>query len=302
VTWPAEPVNGFMVSDHFSTSRFHLGDEFQREIEDAAYYVQQTYPEELVEEILPLKYGRERVTRDDFARFASLPDGWELPPRFEKFEKAAEFAIAHSVDRTHFAVGEKLLRERDPELFGVFLEGIDVMQHFFWEFMDPEGPGTSPSLEDRRMYGEAIERYYRFSDDLVGRLVDAGGADRAVMIVSDHGFRPDTERYADKGISGEHRRQSFFVWAGPGIPRGARFPDFDAVDVTPSILAYHCLPWGRDMDGEPALAVLEEPRLESCPPHEVDTWEVEPRERVALPAESATHDLEERIRALGYID
>jgi predicted AlkP superfamily phosphohydrolase/phosphomutase len=302
VTWPAEPVNGFMVSDHFSTSRFHFGDEFEREVEEAAYYVQQTYPEELVAEIRPLKVGRERVTRADFARFADLPEGWELPAEFRKFDKASEFAIAHSVDRTHFAVGEKLLRERDPELFGVFLEGIDVMQHFFWEFMDPEGPGTSPSLEDRRTYGEAIERYYRFSDGLVGRLVEAGGSERAVMIVSDHGFRPDTERWADKGISGEHRRQAFFLWAGPGIRRGARLPDLDAVDVTPSILAYHCVPRGRDMDGEPALAALLQTRVESCPPREVDTWEGTPRERVALPAESATRDLEERIRALGYID
>ena len=214
----------------------------------------------------------------------------------------SEFAIAHSVDRTHFAVGEKLLRERDPELFGVFLQGIDVMQHFLWEFMDPAGPGAAPSLEDRRMYGQAIERYYRFSDGLVGDLIAAGGGERAVMIVSDHGFKPDDERYEEKGISGEHRRQAFFVWAGPGIRRGARLPDFDAVDVTPSILAYHCLPTGRDMDGEPALAAFTEPRRQSCPPRAIETWEVSPRERVELPPESVTRDLEERIRALGYID
>ncbi|MGH2570395.1 MAG: alkaline phosphatase family protein, partial [bacterium] len=277
VTWPAEPVNGFIVSDHFSVSRFHLGEEFDRDIEDAMYYVQQTYPEALAEEIRPLKVGRDRVSRDDFARFANLPESWELPAQLRKFEKASEFAIAHSVDRTHFAVGEKLLRERSPELFGVFLEGIDVMQHFLWEFMDPEGVGTKPSLEDRRMYGEAIERYYRFSDGLVGRLVDAGGHERSVMIVSDHGFRPDTERWEEKGISGEHRRQAFFLWSGPGVRRGARISDFDAVDVTPTILAYHYLPWGRDMDGEPALAAFDGSRREQGPPREIETWEATPR-------------------------
>lgn len=302
VTWPAEAVNGFMVSDHFSVSRFDLGEEFAREVEDEAFYVRQTYPEELAGEIRPLKYGRDRVTREDFARFANLPADWELPREFHKFDKASEFAIAHSVDRTHFAVGEKLLRERDPELFGVFLEGIDVMQHFLWEFMDPEGPGTEPTDAERRMYGEAIERYYRFTDGLVGALVEAGGSERAVMLVSDHGFRPDTERYADKGISGEHRRQAFFLWAGPGIRRGARLDAVDAVDVTPSILAYHGLPWGRDMDGEPALGALTPSRLQSRPPREIETWEVAPLERVELPPESVTRDLEERIRALGYID
>jgi predicted AlkP superfamily phosphohydrolase/phosphomutase len=184
----------------------------------------------------------------------------------------------------------------------VFLQGIDVMQHFLWEFMDPSGPGTEPSLADRRMYGEAIERYYRYTDGLVGALIDAGGHERAVMLVSDHGFRPDTERYADKGISGEHRRQALFVVAGPGIRRGARVSDFDAVDVTPTVLAYHGLPWAEDMDGEPALAALTSRRLTSRPPRVIETWEVAPRERVELPPESVTRDLEERIRALGYID
>ena len=48
------------------------------------------------------------------------------------------------------------------------------------------------------------------------------------------------------------------------------------------------------------LETLE--RRESCPPRAIETWEVSPLERVELPPESVTRDLEERIRALGYID
>jgi arylsulfatase A-like enzyme len=122
------------------------------------------------------------------------------------------------------------------------------------------------------------------------------------MIVSDHGFRPANERYDDKNISGEHRRQAFFSWAGPGVRRGALAEDVDAVDVAPTILAYHGLPVAEDFDGEPLVALLTARRRDAYPLRTVPTWETVPRERPDLPSASATSDLEERIRALGYIE
>jgi predicted AlkP superfamily phosphohydrolase/phosphomutase len=301
VTWPAEPVNGFLVTDHFSVSRFDLGHEYDTD-PSQAFEEGQTWPEELAEEIADRKVPRQAIGRDDFARFADLPPGWTFPASFVKFDKASEFAIAHSVDRTHAGAGTELLAGRRPELFGVFLQGIDIMQHYFWEFMDPSGAGTDPDEASRRELGQAIERYYAWSDARVGDLISAGGDGRAVMIVSDHGFRPSTERWADKGISGEHRRQAFFLWAGPGIRRGEPAADFDAVDVTPSILAYHGLPIARDFDGEPALDALEDSWRESRSARPVDTYEKGPWTRGTLPEQSVSRDLEERISALGYID
>ena len=49
----------------------------------------------------------------------------------------------------------------------MFFQGIDIMQHFYWEFMDPEGPGTQPPLGERARWGGAIEQYYRFADGVV---------------------------------------------------------------------------------------------------------------------------------------
>lgn len=301
VTWPAEPVNGFLVTDHFSVSRFDLGHDYDSD-PTSAFEASQTWPEELMDEIRELKIPRQAIGRADFARFADLPPGWDFPEHFEKFDKASEFAIAHSVDRTHFAAGSRLLAERRPELFGIFFEGIDILQHYFWEFMDPAGAGTEPSAESRRELGQAIERYYAWTDGIVGGLIEAGGDGRAVMLVSDHGFRASTERWADKGISGEHRRQAFFLWAGPGIRRARSVEDFDAVDVTPTLLAYHGLPVAADFDGEPALGAMSDAWRESHAAAPIDTYETGPWPRGTLPGESAARDLEERIRSLGYIE
>jgi predicted AlkP superfamily phosphohydrolase/phosphomutase len=301
VTWPAEKVNGFMVTDHFSVSRFKLERNFES-LRNERFFERQTYPEELGREIEDLKYSHDDVTRDDLAAFAKLDADFVWPEKLRKFDRVAEFVIAHSVDRTHSRVAAKLVAERNPELLGVFFQGVDVMQHFCWEFMDPEGTGTDPPAGERARWGEAIERYYAFADGLIGSMIDAGGSKRSVLVVSDHGFRPSTERWEGKGISGEHRRQAFFVHAGPGVERGIRIDDFDAVDVTPTILAYHGLPVAHDMDGEPCLDAHTVRWRKHHPLEWIDTYETGEWDRGDLPAESLSDDLAERIRALGYVD
>jgi len=146
-----------------------------------------------------------------------------------------------------------------------------------------------------------VERYYRWTDARVGAFVDAGGDERAVMLVSDHGFQPSTERWEEMGISGEHRRESFFLFAGPGVRRGERIDGMDAVDVTPTILVYHGLPFGEDMDGRPVLDCFTEELREQRKPMVLPTLEVGDFDRAAIPDSSVARDLEERIRALGYI-
>ncbi len=302
VTWPAEAVNGFMVSDHFSVSRFDLGANFEANVEIPVLEEKQTYPEELLQEIASFKIPRHDVDRDDLARFADLPDDFVFPTTFKKFDRSSEFAIAYSVDGTHFGAGRKLLVEREPELFGIFFQGADILQHFNWEFIDPEGTGTNPTAADRRTWTKAIERYYTHADGLIGSLAEAGGDGRAMLVVSDHGFRPGTERYAQKHISGEHRRQAFFLFAGPGLQRGRIETEADAVDVTPTILAYHGLPAARDMDGTPLAGCFTEEWIAAHPPSTIDTYETSPMTRPELPTESMSEGLEERIRSLGYIE
>ena len=86
VTWPAEKVNGFMVSDHFSLSRFKVDKKF--EVRSEKFFERQTYPEELVDEIEHLKYSHDDVTREDLARFARLDEGFAMPEELEKFGDA----------------------------------------------------------------------------------------------------------------------------------------------------------------------------------------------------------------------
>lgn len=302
VTWPSEPVKGYMVSDHFSVSRFDLEATFQDVPEDPGLAEKQTFPEDLAREIEPLKVSRADIGVTDLAHFVDLPRDFVYPTSYAKFEKVSEFAIAHSLDRTHFQAAKKLLTEKPTDLFGVFFQGVDIMQHYTWEFMDPEGTETQPSIGERAAWSQAVERYYAFADGLVGQLVELGGDDRAVLLCSDHGFRPGTERYAEKNISGEHRRQAVFLFAGPGIRRNVVVEEVDAVDVTPTLLNYFGLPAARDMDGTPVTEAFAAPPTGNAAIEPIETYEIGPWKRVELPELSVAEGLEERIRALGYLN
>jgi predicted AlkP superfamily phosphohydrolase/phosphomutase len=56
----------------------------------------------------------------------------------------------------------------------------------FWRFIDRTHPMYDPAMAAK--YGDAIERVYRRSDQLVGEVLDRVGPDTTVMVLSDHGF------------------------------------------------------------------------------------------------------------------
>jgi len=66
------------------------------------------------------------------------------------------------------------------DFFHTHVMGTDRINHFLLEKMEQHDPTFAP----------AFEAYYRKVDDVIGRLVDAVGADTPLMILSDHGFCP----------------------------------------------------------------------------------------------------------------
>jgi predicted AlkP superfamily phosphohydrolase/phosphomutase len=67
----------------------------------------------------------------------------------------------------------------------VVFTGIDVIQHFFWKYMDAKDES------DRVLkYRHTIRDFYTFMDKEVGKLLEKAGDDVSVILVSDHGAGP----------------------------------------------------------------------------------------------------------------
>jgi predicted AlkP superfamily phosphohydrolase/phosphomutase len=76
-------------------------------------------------------------------------------------------------------------RLRSGTLTCVF-DGTDRIQHMFWRYIDQGHPAARGA--DGGEHKDAIEKIYRHSDELVGKVLARLHKDDLLMVVSDHGF------------------------------------------------------------------------------------------------------------------
>lgn len=75
-------------------------------------------------------------------------------------------------------------RLRKGTLTCVF-DGVDRIQHMFWRYIDKGHPAARGATNG---HADAIEKIYRHSDELVGKVMARMRKGDLMMVVSDHGF------------------------------------------------------------------------------------------------------------------
>ena len=204
----------------------------------------------------------------------------------------------------HAAATELL--ETEPWDFGaVYYECIDAVCHEFMPFHAPALPGIPP--EEAAIYGEVVNRVYRYHDAMLGRLVELAGPEARVMVVSDHGFESGSRRpHGPVEPARWHRGQGIFVLHGPGIRADVTVEGATLLDVAPTVLTAFGLPVGEDMVGKVLVnAFTESPEVVRVP-----SWEELPGEDGRLPAADAGSEEDPAVAqallaqfvALGYLD
>jgi predicted AlkP superfamily phosphohydrolase/phosphomutase len=70
-------------------------------------------------------------------------------------------------------------------------DGPDRIQHMFWRFHEDGHPALGPPgrAVDRNEYRGTIREMYKKMDQLVGRTIEEVGANDALFVMSDHGFK-----------------------------------------------------------------------------------------------------------------
>jgi arylsulfatase A-like enzyme len=142
-----------------------------------------------------------------------------------------------------------------------------------------------------------MKAYYRYTDELLGPLIDMVGDDTAIIVVSDHGFQGGTGR----GVEA-HKLDGVILMAGPGVGHG-EITGANVYDITPTTLVLMGLPPAQDMNGKVLWSALDPsiPRDKFAPL--IATYEIGDRGGDGTPLESPVdEELKERLRSLGYID
>ncbi len=282
VSWPAEEVNGTMVTDYF---RYRP--------REGSHTENLTYPEGLVDEVAPLRVLGEGVSDATAERFCDLENAMtgeeaqrldvdrmfvEMRAISDLEQKLATIKDHYASDETFAGVARHLMRTRPTDVAFVYLRGTDSMSHKFWPASFPEEVQIDVPETDIRVFGDTMERYYERADSLVGELVSEFGRNATVMLCADHGFEGPRPGRSRGGIN-DHGPIGVFVLSGDGVRSGVEIAEHSVRDITPTILALYGLPVGEDMDGEVMRDAFEDDFLREHPLTTIPTYEVnEPTE------------------------
>jgi predicted AlkP superfamily pyrophosphatase or phosphodiesterase len=324
MTQPVEPINGIMVAQTNTTDQLDVrgGKQIWKGAlrEDIP---QQVYPPERQEEMIEILHQ----TQNDLPQLMEEIFGTFRHPLSALGERLwTNCEWAFRADTTYLRIATKLAGEGwIPDLTLLYLGGPDVVCHRFWRYMQPELFAHKPTPEQIENFGGVIEEYYIYTDEALGRLMEAYGDDVTIIVVSDHGFhatnvynRFDPDDPPDDINSGHHLDgpPGIFIAAGPHIrrsPLGKAPADLERQDVpvmgsvediTPTLLAMLRIPLGADMAGKVMTDIFRDEFHVERQPRMIATHDTEEffanrqKETPVLPGD------EERLRqlrSLGYI-
>ena len=155
MTYPAEPVDGFMVSDLMTSGRHKAT----------------TYPATLKEELLS-------NTHISFDR--AVMDG---------LSETSEY-LEHLIQslETQEQVDLYLMQTRPVDVFVTVYAHTDTLQHYFWKYLDSSHPEHDPAKA--KDLSPLFETFFHRLDRVIANLWEAAGSETPLLIISDHGFGP----------------------------------------------------------------------------------------------------------------
>jgi predicted AlkP superfamily phosphohydrolase/phosphomutase len=300
-SYPAEPVNGFVVSDQA------LYDETLRDVRNnkSSGDPRSVFPPQLLGELEATIEQPDDIPVDSLSRFAHLAasqdrDWYEYIRDFRRFEdnsKAAMFQFAYSKDQTTTNAALRLLKTHgQPDFFAVYLDGMDSMEHKHLPYYFFQKQQGALSADDVARFKDLVTEYYMYVDAVLGKLLAAMDPKTTVIVVSDHSF--------DYGLnpSGDYNRPDaqpgVFLISGNGFKKGVQMTIATVRDITPTVLQVFGLPVGRDMDGVVVTGAFD---MKNVPVTYVQTYETQIRDRGRIEPSQIDKAIQERLRALGYI-
>jgi len=298
-TYPAERVNGLLVSDRlfgflYKEAQPPPGIVFppsaEAEARETLARVEAATGLGTLREYLPW------LSEAEYARFRDTEDPYGNPI------SALRRILVET--RVYHELGVSAIRREHPDLAVVYFQGTDSIGHVFAPFAPPRQPEVSE--EDFERYSLVPERYFRYVDRLLGEyraLAEASGA--TLMIASDHGFtwkegRPTRlSSFAHATAAKWHRNEGIYVVWGPGIAAGSGgHPHHGGVAQTcATLLALLGLPPGSRLAAPPL------PPVPASTNAKLDYHAYYERPRPASAASTVAGDEQalEKLKALGYI-
>jgi lysophospholipase L1-like esterase len=159
-TWPAEAVNGTIVSDH--TAYHFLFPEGQTGAKDS---IGAAHPPEFQDVVDRLIRRPESLTASDLEPFVKVSEE-ELGRSFDFDDPLGHFKWAFATAQSYRDIGLHIWREQAPNVLLVYVEGVDSSSHLFGHLFRAEGLAGELAAQQER-FGSTVEEMYRYADRIV---------------------------------------------------------------------------------------------------------------------------------------
>lgn len=315
-TFPAEKVQGFVVSDRANLRRrFGYQSVLQLNAKELSEVGKgETQPPELLSRILDVIGANSEVP--PLARKLLIDP---MPSSFEKevddhktLSREKRLSVLKFValqdHAAYTAARVAIERVVAPKLLMVYFSGVDAAEHQYWAYYEPHRYMTPPPPEEVKALSHVIPAYYQYTDSLVGDLLSKLPPDALVILVSDHGHSANMN-WDPKAPIGEYAKWTMgfhgnappgiILISGPGVQPG-HLRKTTIYDIAPTVLAASGVPPSQDMPGRVITEAFTPEAREALPRERVD------RKYLAKPVGQPTAaaidpELLEKLRALGYI-
>jgi tetratricopeptide (TPR) repeat protein len=260
-SYPAEPINGVIVSDKFQKVNPNPKEK-NPIIKDVIH------PESMIKELKDLRMFPSEITEAHI--LPMIPKANEINQEEDKGLES--FAKIMTQNTSVHAAATKLMRTTEWDFMAVYYDLIDHFCHAFMKFHPPKLQSVPQKLYD--IYNEAVVGAYRYQDMMLERMIQLGGEETTIIVMSDHGYESGHRRILKMpkypaAPALEHRQFGMFVAAGPNIKRNEKVFGLSLIDIAPTILNMFDLPIGKDMDGKVAVDIFKKPLEVKY----IDSWE-----------------------------
>jgi len=300
-TWPAEKVNGFLVSDRAAPVLF--------DTQALARSPALTWPEGLADGVRLIGRREGSPAYEDVAKSlhvaraefdAAVAEGKDLSNPVTGFRKIL------GVTRTIAKIGLELYDRSSLDLFMVYFQGTDEIGHVLGRYEAPRAADVSEA--DFATYKDGVAAIYVEADRMLGELAKRAEKDGATLILaSDHGFRHGGDRPA--GASGTdfntaflwHEAPGILAASGPGVLPSPKRGTASVFDLAPTLCRLLGLP------ADPAFEGKMIPGFTGRPPVPAVSWaKAAPVERLVPVTDAAEEkktadEFTKKLISLGYL-
>jgi predicted AlkP superfamily phosphohydrolase/phosphomutase len=141
---------------------------------------------------------------------------------------------------------------------------------------------------------QGADLFIRWEYDLIRDAVCYIGKGKPIIIQKIKGKK--------KRLTGHHLPDGIFIASGPRIRIGGRIEGASVYDITPTVLYLQDHPIPSDMDGKVLTDIFIEERLRQHPVMRTEPKKVWDQENTVKLDEEESHQIEQRLRDLGYIE